>query len=244
VKNIITIVLVLFAATGCDSGSLESQRESLASRTTRLRADAEKHRRSSAAELSRLKAEMALLEADIAKLGELFAPINPTPQPDKPVTPATPDKPVVPEPAKPIAPVTPVAPVVPPKPAVDPFEPADGQFGVAKRIYAMAKTIKTDNLSAEAAAFAANFRTVAGLIKAGKTDSMIAEKQGYNISIELTKLNKPLTTSHPAWLPSAVVLGKTISDLFNADRISNNADWEALMNEIADALESVSRAVK
>lgn len=232
-NHLVAIVVVLSAvAFGCDStGSLESQREALASRTTRLRADAEKHRRNSTAELARLKAEMALLEADIAKLNELFSPLNPTPQP---VTP------VVPEPVKPInpEPVKPVTPVVPPKP-VNP-EPEDGRFAVAKQVYRLASIVDSPDRVAECQALAAVFDSVAAQVAAGTLNGSLLNPQWHQISSALTAGNKPIIAKHlTAWNGPATQLGDAISKRYSDGKLDTNDDWSDLLKEIAVGLKAV-----
>lgn len=219
---------IAFAAMQYSSTTLEAEGEVLAERLRKLQLDTEKFSR-------KVTAAQTALQGEQERLGKLRDSVRPTPVPNpSPVVPTpnpTPD-------VKPIVPPTPPVPL-PPKP-VD-SEPADGRFGLAKRVYRIAAAVNTSDLRSDCATLASHFRAVAAMIKRGDTDSVLLDKQAYNISVELGKLNKPFLAGHPAWAAPAKQLSAAIEELLNRDKegIRTNDDWLEVFDEIARGLEAV-----
>jgi hypothetical protein len=228
------LLAILFC--GCGD-SLESRGEALADKFRRLQVDAERFSRDVETAAKKIASEQERL----GKLRDSVKPAVPAPNPAPlplPNPSPTPDvKPIVPTP-NPQPNPTP-APQPTPKP-VDP-EPADGRFAIAKRIYRIAAAVVTGDLKSDCLTLAGNFRHVSDLIKKGKTDSILLDKQAYNISVALAKLNKPFTDSHPAWNAPADQLGEAIEKLLNDGSIKSNDDWLEVFDEIVRALEAVAR---
>ena len=224
------IALLVIVLVGCGTSDLEAQRDALATRKTKLRADVEKLRHGTTAEITRLESEISNLKSQIMKLGELLDPLpSPAPGPQP-----------LPVPSPTPAPQPTPTPQPSPTPAPSPPALPDGKFAISNDVVNWVKTlVPAESRAAGLEHFIRGSESIAADCDNGTITGLTRYTLVMSIKDAIGKHNGTIPADVLiSWKPFAAAFNAKANTLFSAGRLTTPAEWSTLLREVVIGLKA------